>query len=587
MKKLTLLMVVLFLFASVFAVVAEETEATLEERVAALEADKSQGLVVSGSVEISFGDDDIAAEPSGAFASAKTGVIASLKAMSANETVEAGITLDLTPTITMTAGDSATDLTDLDGDEKAYSYYDGLADIMAWYDGHVDSYDADYGVTLPAIVWNSNDSGNDWIEDGTNDLNDAPTTWTAALFDDLVAVYGAVVADIETNLDALSATTDPEGNGDYIDQFGRFINGATGAVVAASPTAAQKDAHNGEAAAWNDYLAVKVGSASDDTWAASYPVKNAYLKINAIGGVLDVMFEVNGKAIAVGSMVTSDASVADDANVGFTAALSSGVVEGVSASALVTAGGGAAAVTEDWETRADNTAGSDPTVWGAKLCAGYATDMFGISGAVAFEDISDTAGLMWSVMPSLTMTDLYGLAVSGEVNGVADAGLGAGAKVSAAVMGIKPAIGFYYKNAAFGGAGDSNLDGSDAITTDSGLMAQFNSIDDADAMALAIDVSADLTELMGMKLLTIGGGFDMMLEAEGNYGWDATLGLDLAEVLAAPVTAGFSISQWAAEDLVWAANLGYTFAETMAVSAVFEQPEAEVLSYTVKATVKF
>lgn len=597
MKKLTLLLVALFLIASVFTVAAEETEATLEERVAALEADTSQGLVVTGSVEISFSDADIAADPAGAFASAKTGAIASLTAASKNEKVEAGITLDLTPTITMTAGDSATSLTDYDGDEKAYAYFSALGDVMAWYDGHLSSYNADYGVTLPAIVWNDNDTA-DWIKDGTNDLNTAPTTWTAALFDDLLATYSAVVADIETNLNALSATTDPNGDGDYIDQFGRFIAGdndangdtTTGdAVINASPTDAAKKAHNGEAAAWEDYLAVKVGTSSDDTWAASYPVKSAYLRVKGIAGVLDLTFELAGKAVAVGSMVTSDASASDNANVGFTAALSSGVVEGLSASALVTAGGGAAAVAESWETRADDTAAADPTVWGAKICAGYATDMFGVQLAGALEDLTDFGAIMFSIMPSLTLTDVAGLAISGEFNGIMgdELAMGYGAKLSAAIMGIKPAFSFYGKNAAYGGDDTSNLDGTDAITTDSGLMAEFNSTDQADAMAFAFDLSADLAELIGMKLVTISGGLDMMLSGSKNLGWDAALAFDLNEVLAAPLTAGVSIGKWAEEGMTWSGNLGYTFAESMAISAALSQNSDEEIGYTVKASVKF
>src|SRR6056297_666385 len=92
MKKLTLLVVLMFVLTGAF-VMAEEAE------------DAGQGLVVSGSVTFSFTDADTAEEPTGAFSSTTTSAIADLAVSSANEKVQAGLSVDLTPSIELVEGD--------------------------------------------------------------------------------------------------------------------------------------------------------------------------------------------------------------------------------------------------------------------------------------------------------------------------------------------------------------------------------------------------------------------------------------------------------------------------------------------------
>lgn len=564
MKKLSLFIVVLFVLSSAF-VMAE---------------DNGQGLVVSGSVSISFGDDDLSADPGASFSSAKSAAIASLTASSENEKVMAGLTVDLTPAITMTEGDDPLDTTDLDN----AAYYDALIDAYNWYLGNDADITAAVDWTVATGIYNvTNGNGAAIKADVEAGTDSDDITWDQNLIDDTQEAFINAVAAIQSALNT-DANNIAGLSGIYDVSDGR------GSAYEDDLTAAEDESLQDIQDLWDDFSDSVLGEDTDDSWAASYPVKNAYLKVMGVAGVVDLMFEVNGKAIAVGSMVTSDATAADDANIGFSAALSEGVVEGVSASVLLTAGGGAAAVDNDEETYEFEEAAADPTVWGTLVSVGYATDMFGVDAALGLEDVSDTSVMLFSVMPSVSLTDLYGLSLMGEVNGVTgdDLGLGYAAKLSANVMGIAPSVSFWGKNEFFGGDDSYALDGSDDVTTDSGLVAEFNSIDDVAAMALDVAVAADLTELMGQKLVSVNGGYAMMLGDDyDESGWNAGLGLDFSEVLAMPLTAGFDISKWAEEDLVWAGNLGYTFSETMVISAVLEQPEAEVLSYTVSATVSF
>ena len=155
-------------------------------------------------------------------------------------------------------------------------------------------------------------------------------------------------------------------------------------------------------------------------------------------------------------------------------------------------------------------------------------------------------------------------------------------------MGIAPKVGFYWKNAAFGGDGSTNdvLPATDDITTDSGLMAEFNSIDEADAAALAIAASADLAKLIGMKLVTVSGGFDMMLIGGTENGWNAGVALDFAEVLKMPVTLSFSVSKWAAEALLWSGVLGYTY-DKLGVTFTLGQTDTAVIGWALAGKVSF
>src|SRR6056297_3147196 len=123
MKKLTLLVVLMFVLTGAF-VMAEEAE------------DAGQGLVVSGSVTFSFTDADTAEEPTGAFSSTTTSAIADLAVSSANEQVQAGLSVDLTPSITKVDCDDPLAFDGTDVEDGNVAYYDALIDAYNWYVGN-------------------------------------------------------------------------------------------------------------------------------------------------------------------------------------------------------------------------------------------------------------------------------------------------------------------------------------------------------------------------------------------------------------------------------------------------------------------
>jgi hypothetical protein len=538
-------------------------------------------LTLSGSVDFSIGDDDVALAPGAAFSGAKTGAVASFKLGTASDKVEAGVTLNLAPAITLTAGaDAMPAATIQDYDGTGYEFLQELCDY-AYYMINGKTYLNDAGgqtafVAMDPELW---DAGNEAVITGTGpwtvtDLDDIAETVTLSA--ELRAIYTAALVELDTTLTAVEGTLSS-----WILDGNIVLEGAAGPVAAAQEMQTFYD----------DAYAYIWGDDTDDTWASSFPVTSAYLKVKKIAGVVDIMAEIEGKAVGVGSMVTSDATSGNDANYGVTLALSEGVVAGLTASVLVTGSDAdmAAAVSEDYETVIVDAAAASEPVWGGQVEFGYATKMFGATVQFGVVDLTDFAAWQASIQPFLSMPDVAGLSVKGEFDllGGATMGMAAGASVGASIMGIAPSVGFYWKNAAFGGDASTNdVTGADDLTTDSGLMAEFNSIDAADAAALAIALSVDLKDLMKMKLVTLTGGFDMMLIGGTENGWNAGVAFDLAEVLKAPLTASFNISKWAAEDLLWSGALGYTY-DKLGVTFTLEQTEADVIGWSLAGKVSF
>jgi len=128
--------------------------------------------------------------------------------------------------------------------------------------------------------------------------------------------------------------------------------------------------------------------------------------------------------------------------------------------------------------------------------------------------------------------------------------------------------------------------GADSITKDSGLMTEFNSTDDVAATALALAASVDLAKLISMKLVTLSGGYDMLLTGSKDAGWNAGVALDFAEVLKMPVTLAFNISQWEAEALLWSGVLGYTY-DKLGVTFTLGQTDTDVIGWALAGKISF
>jgi hypothetical protein len=553
----------------------------------------AEDLTLSGSVELSFGDDDMKVAPGPDFEGEKTGAVATLKVMSEDGNVEAGVTINLLPEITLTDAEDAKP--DYGAGEAAF-LYDAIQAAVDWYYYQMvevaDEFFDDVGTDMTAVWTDALGGGIAAADVAAGDLIDDDTTvgpWTVgdnpediADIDLVKDLYDAVILFVFGQIAAQSAwftaDTDFEVAGD--PPYDYINNQGTSDQIAA----AHQESDN-----YDDAYDHVWGEDTDDSWANSFPITNAYLKVMNVFGALDFMAEIEGRAVGVGSMVTSDATAGNDANVGLTVGLSEGVVPGLSLSVLVTTSDdGEAAVDIDYETLEDVDEDAEEPVWGMLIEAGYDAGIVAADVGFGIADLQDTAAYIAGIGVGVSMPDMFGLAVDAELNivGGDDMGLGAGASLGAGMMGISPTVSVYWKNEFFGDDDTSNAaTGADDITADEGLMAEFDSTADA-STALAIDVAVDLADLMGMKLIMLSGGYDMMLAPSDNAGWDVGIDLDLAEVMGMPITLGFDVSKWAEEDLLWAAVLGYTYA-SLGVSFTLEQTEEDVIGWTLAGKVSF
>jgi hypothetical protein len=315
------------------------------------------------------------------------------------------------------------------------------------------------------------------------------------------------------------------------------------------------------------------------------------MRLNALFGILDMEFEVNGKAVAVGSMVTSDITKGE-AFLGLTLGLDEAVVPGLMFNVLFTdSSNRVAAVDDDTTTYADESADKDPNEYGLQFNVGYtfASDAMSVGAKATFgiKEIMDTdvedGNIIIGIMPSFSMPSVAGLNVGAEFSLLPAAdgtnmGIGLGASVGASVMGISPTVKFYFKNDAFG-----VIDGA----SDTSAMGAFNGA--TGALALNVGIAVDLAELIGMKLVTLNLGGDMVsIDPETYLGFSAGLGLNFADVLGQPLTLGFNISQFGDNVLGWEASLGYTYAELLGITGAFGySPDDEALYYSVGGSVSF
>jgi len=522
----------------------------------------------TGSVEFSFGDDEIGADEGFGFTSTADGSLTgTITASIATEKVEAGATISLVPTIELNEDDVEVDITD-----QMTLHLDTVKDAISWYEGNDDTdyntlwnnapdWEAEIGMVA---IYDESDPDGPWL------IDDADID-TQTEFDNVWAamdnVFSFIVGEIEAFDDGegLNLTVAAiKADGDYyIDQYGEMRDGADAVVPTATSPAtaaeiAEMDLVNDAA---NDYLDHFPENA-DDTYDVSFPVSDAYFRLLAVGGVVDVEFELNGKEVTVGSKFPQ---TADDANLGIGIALTAGVIEGLSVSALYTNAPAVAAITNDYDTVADDAEDADAAVNALQINAGYATDMFNVNAAMAIEDLADI-DLWFSVMGGVSLPDLAGLAANLEFTKMsAGNGMGIAVDVAASILGIAPSVDFRYHI-----AGDDLTDSydlgvaEDDTTGDETALAYFNSALAANGY-LGIGLVVDFAEIMGMSLITLDGGFNMVFGA-GND-WNVGIAFDLTEIVF-PVTVSGGFASAYDAVMSWDAGVSTEFAGVTAALAV-------------------
>jgi hypothetical protein len=589
MKKAIVLLLALVSLGALFAQDAAAPELTLEGVAADVTALKAKpALAVSGSVEfgISGKKDNV-----WNFSSTKTATVTGSSTLSVDsDKVAATVVVGLTPTVAKTSGAA---LYKTDGRNYEFTQLD---ELIAYYKYGVAHYgfaaitNFETTLALNASLYTGTGS--------TMALKDADeVTWTVALWNNARSAFDSLTTTTKAQIQAISiaaVTYDCE-----IDQYGRLINTDNVVVDVAQGPLTGTDLTNAkkEIEAYDLYQDYVLGETSDDTWAASYPVKSASLKLKKLFGAVDLTFAVSGKAVGVGSMVTSIPAaqdISDETPLGLSLDLADGLVPGVSAGVLLNSFT-AKQVSEDSAT-AVVEADTVDHVYGFAAYGGYKAageDMsYGANVYFGGKDASkfgDTYVLGLSV--NFGMKSLAGLAVNGELDMLAGGGMAYAGKVGASIMGIAPSVAYYSKNADFGG--NDSWDGldstKDSVTGDAGLMTEFNSTDAVDASALAIAVSVATKDLIGLDLATVSGGYDMLMSGSKNSGWNAGVSFALAGLIQQPLTLGVTASSWkGTEDgaMAYSANIGYTY-DKLAITATYGVAADETTTYSILGKVTF
>jgi hypothetical protein len=356
-----------------------------------------------------------------------------------------------------------------------------------------------------------------------------------------------------------------------------------------------------------EYLEHVFGEASDDEWAAKTPISSAYLKIKNIAGLIDITAELNGGAVAVGKLVKSDKSdgsiVLDDTYYGLTVGLAKSVVPGLTANILVVTNDGDPPDDENFATYSDELDAADPIEWGLQLIGGYVADLDpmkvgGMVKAGSYDLANFGTTIVLGIEPTFALSGDFSVNVDPEFNillrGSGVTGIGIGVPVKVSIMGITPSVKFLYKTADYYGDGslDATDDVSDDIEDEKTVMDEFDTTDLSDAMVIEADVAVDLATIMGMKLVTLGAGFDFYnnMDASAPYtvlGFSYNVGLDLSDVLGMPIKVAHDGKKYGDNNYEMNASVSYTAYEILTLMAKLDYDADEEFGLTLSGKVSF
>lgn len=382
---------------------------------------------------------------------------------------------------------------------------------------------ADYGISTQGAT----DSTNAAFTGNSADVA-APYDALGVLYNYANTYYPTIATSVKTNYPSLFDGDDLKdldviidddtvavGSNDHADELAKIANAvdelydSLEGKVLADPTAGY---YGDSQDAWDALLAEAFGGAVDASAALSFPISGAYLKLKNVADVADVTFVLSEGKFNAGSMVAAEI---DDKPLGISVSLVDGLIENASASAFV--GMFPKSTTDDDLATVMDETDEAAAVWSMMMSGGYdlaVEDLLNASVAADFA-VTDFAAAdeTWflSMYPSVSMADMFDLALDGEFSLKAGDGMAAGANLGASIAGFSPSFAFTIKNADWGGDGSSELaqldvdNAEEAVVDDEGSAAYFSSIDEKAAMRIAAGISADLAEYVGYAVTA---GFD-------------------------------------------------------------------------------
>ncbi len=302
-----------------------------------------------------------------------------------------------------------------------------------------------------------------------------------------------------------------------------------------------------------------IGEAGDPTVTSTVTqdfITSATLSLNQIGGVVDATFLFGGQHVSAGSINVDGSghtATAVKPYHGMTLGLSSGVVEGASASMglYIDDNGVKSAASDDFTTWIDEEQAVVDPKYGMTLGGGYSTSFGDISagGNLAFGlyDLLGTPAWAVSVMPS----------VSG-LGGSADIEIAYGldllytkAALSYGIMGITPSATIHYIN---------ELDGN-SLAYSADPTSVIGETKNAGGFATELGLGADLGQFLPVPA-SIDAGLDLGFPTDDELAMAWSAGLSVTPLTGLTASASFSGDEVAGnftENINWSTGLSYAY----------------------------
>jgi len=539
--------------------------------IAAQEAVQETGPVLSGSVSAGFVENNLFGNPfvedipglSGELGDATVELrLSSLAFLSAIDRslykgveseerrmgFEAGLSLDLADLLDL---GSASSEDDFNADTSGYPFIQRMLD---WYVNNR----ARYG--LPAQTWPTTSYGMSsgryrFIYGNTAEPIEW-VVWTQEKWSDARSLY----TDLEDIINAAIEAVSPDvtsGSHETINQYD---------YLSLTPQAQRLVLLEQEAAAsFQDHV-----YGSDSSLAQNgVKIRNAWLTLTDVFGVMNARFDFKGPLLSVGSLVRSPRTAQEESGPLLALSMAPGLIPGLSVSLSTAITGGTPSVAEDWNTKSMELFPGHPAWVGAKLSAAY--DFYALTGQDLRVSLDALAPDL-AVRPdsfALSASARYALAgilsvdVAAEFNALlwndryveGDASvfaMAAALDASAAWNGLGGSIRAAYKTAGFGGWGGND---ADDLFPAADLWSDFDAAKLGTAVAVQAGVKLDPSAILGRRLLVLEGGFGMLLYGQAalavqGSGWFADAALDFQDLIGAPLSVDLTVSSWTNHGLV-------------------------------------
>jgi hypothetical protein len=421
------------------------------------------------------------------------------------------------------------------------SYYVLLQPMIDWYENNRGRYGmsaSPYSTGLwPTDNYDGSSSGRTRFIYGRTVEPISYVAWDFNKWYDAQKLFNEIKLKIELAIDGISPDAS---SGKIVNQYS----------YQALPQAKRVLAQN-ELKAWTDFHAIVDGV--DAKASLNGPnFQSAYVKFTNIGGFLDARLDFTGAKLSSGILIPSARMDQPATGPALGLALPAGLIPGLNLSVAASLVGGSASIVENYETKNSEAQPGDASWLGVKVKGGYGVpDFANVSLSLLWPDIVSRPLTLASTLNANIAQNgelSYSAAFEGSFllwqdryaadpqNIVAYA---AGIDAGMTAFGLSPRLLVLYKSADFWGQGGNDYEdrfpGYD-------LQGDFDSAKVKDAAALDCRLGFDPAPFIGMKLVSVEGGYKLflydILAAGGSAlgkGWYAGARFDLLDLAEIPI----------------------------------------------------